>query len=410
MATLQTFAYRGRNPQGRIVKGRLDAASDRAVVGLIQAMGLSPISITPTVVGTGLRRDIAPSRFSKRVSLKDLAVMARQMATMVGSGLSLIRTLTILADQTENPTLAKSLNEVRLEVEGGSSLSDTMARQPKVYPPLLIHLMRAGEAGGFLERSLESVAATFEADVKLRSTIKSAMTYPVIVFIMAILAVAAMLIFIVPVFEGLFQQLGGQLPVPTQILVNLSHNMIWIGPLIVVLIVLGVAWWRRNGRRTEVRRVVDTWKLRVPVFGNLLRKVAIGRFCRNLATMIGSGVPILQSLSIVSETSGNWVIENAIAKVQDSVRAGSSIAAPLASQAIIPSMVSQMIAVGEDSGSLQLMLDKVADFYDTEVEATTASLTALIEPLMIAVIGVLVGGMIIALYLPMFTIYSQIHA
>jgi type IV pilus assembly protein PilC len=409
MAGIQTYAYRGRNQAGKVVTGRLDAPSEGAVVGLMRGLGLSPIAIEPAAAAVGLRMEIAPSLFQKRVNLKDLAVMARQMATMVASGLSLLRTLSILADQTENPTLAKSLNEVRLEVETGSSLSDALAAQPKIYPPLLIHLMRAGEAGGFLEKSLETVADAFEADVKLRSTIKSALTYPIVVLIMAILAVFAMLIFIVPVFENLFKQLGGQLPVPTQILVVLSRNMIWIVPLLLVLGVIATWWWRRNRRRDEVRKVVDTWKLRLPVFGLLMRKVAIARFSRNLATMVSAGVPILQSLAIVADTSGNWVIENAIKNVQESVRAGTNIATPLALQPVIPSMVTQMIAVGEDSGSLQVMLDKIADFYDTDVEATTSSLTALIEPLMIAVIGVIVGSMIVTLYLPMFTIYSSIR-
>jgi type IV pilus assembly protein PilC len=399
MAGIQTYAYRGRNQAGKVVTGRLDAPSEGAVVGLMRGLGLSPIAIEPAAAAVGLRMEIAPSLFQKRVTLKDLSVMARQMATMVASGLSLLRTLSILADQTENPTLAKSLNEVRLEVETGSSLSDALGAQPKIYPPLLIHLMRAGE----------TVADAFEADVKLRSTIKSALTYPIVVLIMAILAVFAMLIFIVPVFENLFKQLGGQLPVPTQILVVLSRNMIWIVPLVVVLAIVGTWWWRANRRRDEVRKVVDTWKLRLPVFGLLMRKVAIARFSRNLATMVSSGVPILQSLAIVADTSGNWVIENAIKNVQDSVRAGTNIATPLALQPVIPSMVTQMIAVGEDSGSLQIMLDKIADFYDTDVEATTSSLTALIEPLMIAVIGVIVGSMIVTLYLPMFTIYSSIR-
>lgn len=217
-----------------------------------------------------------------------------------------------------------------------------------------------------------------------------------------------MLLFIVPVFQKMFADLGGELPAPTQVLVVLSQNMIWILPLLIGIGIGFSVWWRKNKRREEVRKVVDTWKLKIPVFGMLMRKVAIARFTRNFATMVGAGVPLLQSLAIVGDTSNNWLIEDALRKVQDSVRGGSSISVPLAQQKVIPSMVTQMIAVGEDSGSLQTMLDKIADFYDDDVEATTKSLTALIEPLMIAVVGVIIGGMIVALYMPMFTIYDTI--
>jgi type IV pilus assembly protein PilC len=408
MVTAQAYAYRGRNKAGRVVRGRVDALSESAAVTAMRGMGLSPIEVKEAS-STGLQMEIGPALFRKRVGLKDLAVLSRQMATMISSGLSLLRTLSILSEQTENVTLAKAVDEVRQDVEAGSSLSDALARRPEVFPPLFIYLMRAGEVGGFLDKSLSSVAQTFEADVKLRGSIKSALSYPVIVLCIAVLAVIGMLIFIVPVFENMFKSLGGQLPVPTEILVVISHNMIWIGPLLVILILGGSAWWRANKRRDEVRKVADTWKLKLPVFGMLMGKVAIARFSRNLATMTGAGVPLLQSLSIVADTSANWVIEDALRKVQDGVRNGQSISVPLSQQKVFPSMVSQMISVGEDSGSLQTMLEKIADFYDDEVEATTKALTALIEPIMIAVIGVIVGGMIVALYMPMFTIYNLIH-
>jgi type IV pilus assembly protein PilC len=228
------------------------------------------------------------------------------------------------------------------------------------------------------------------------------------VLCMAFVAVIAMLIFIVPVFETMFKGFGGELPVPTQVLVVLSKNMVWIVPLLVVAIVGFSVWWRANKYSDRVRSVVDPFRLKVPVFGDLFKKVAIARFTRNFGTMIGAGVPILQSLSIVGETSGNWVIEEALRKVQESVRVGKSIAAPLADEPVFPSMVVQMIAVGEDSGSLEVMLGKVADFYDDEVQSTAEALTALIEPLMIGVIGVVIGGMIVALYMPVFSIFEQI--
>ena len=245
--------------------------------------------------------------------------------------------------------------------------------------------------------------------MKLRATIKSALTYPIAVLIMAFVAVIAMLIFIVPVFQAMFSSLGGTLPLPTQILVTLSQNMVWIFPLLVVSIVGFNVWWRFNKENERVRSIVDPLKLKIPVFGGLFAKVAVARFTRNFSAMIAAGVPILQSLSIVGETSGNWVIEDGLKKVQESVRTGNSIAAPLASQPIFPAMVVQMIAVGEDSGALEIMLTKVADFYEEEVQSTAEALTSLIEPLMIAVIGTIIGGMIVALYMPIFTIFNSIN-
>ena len=408
MATATGFAYTARDKSGKVVKGRIEASSESAVVSKLRTMGISPISVKEA--GTGLQMDLNfGGGKGKRVKLKDIAVMARQMATMIGAGLSLIRTIAILADQTENKELARLLGVVRADIEQGSQLSDSFAKHPKVFPPIMIHLVRAGEVGGFLDKSLVGVAETFEADVKLRGEIKSALTYPVVVLILAVVASFAMIIFIVPVFQGMFEGLGGELPLPTQFLVLLSQNMVWILPLLVVSIVLVVSWWRANGHKESVRARIDPIKLKLPVFGDLMKKVAIARFSRNFSTMLGAGVPIMQALGIVGETSGNFVVEKALKKVQESVRQGKSVAGPLAEEPVFPSMVVQMIAVGEDSGSLEIMLDKVGDFYEAEVEATTKALTSLIEPLMIAIIGIVVGGMVVALYLPTFSIYDQIQ-
>ena len=408
MATATGFAYTARDKSGKVVKGRIEASSESAVVSKLRTMGISPISVKEA--GTGLQMDLNfGGGKGKRVKLKDIAVMARQMATMIGAGLSLIRTIAILADQTENKELARLLGVVRADIEQGSQLSDSFAKHPKVFPPIMIHLVRAGEVGGFLDKSLVGVAETFEADVKLRGEIKSALTYPVVVLILAVVASFAMIIFIVPVFQGMFEGLGGELPLPTQFLVLLSQNMVWILPLLVVSIVLVVSWWRANGHKESVRARIDPIKLKLPVFGDLMKKVAIARFSRNFSTMLGAGVPIMQALGIVGETSGNFVVEKALKKVQESVRQGKSVAGPLAEEPVFPNMVVQMIAVGEDSGSLEIMLDKVGDFYEAEVEATTKALTSLIEPLMIAIIGIVVGGMVVALYLPTFSIYDQIQ-
>jgi type IV pilus assembly protein PilC len=283
-----------------------------------------------------------------------------------------------------------------------------MYKHPVDFPPIMINLVRAGETGGFLEGSLETIANNFETEVKLRGTIKSALTYPVIVLVMAVVAVVAMLVFIVPVFKSMFESLGGTLPLPTQILVWMSSVMTWLAPLLVVGGVAFSIWWRTNKNTEKVRKTVDPLKLKLPVFGALMKKIAVARFCRNFASMVGAGVPILQALGIVGETSGNWVIQRALLDVADSVRQGKSIAGPLATSSVFPAMVVQMIAVGEDSGSLEQMLNKIADFYDSEVQAATEQLTAMIEPLMVAFLGVVVGGMIVALYLPIFNIFTLI--
>lgn len=408
MSNVQSYAYVGRNGAGKLVKGKVDAPSEAAVATRLHGMGLSPVSITEGSDGSGLQREISIPGFTKGVKLKDLAVMSRQMATMIGSGLSLLRTLHILADQTESKPLAKILSAVRNDVESGTSISDAFAKHPDEMPPLMTNMVRAGETGGFLDKALDSIAENFEKEVKLRSTIKSALTYPVIVLIMSLVSVVAMLVFIVPVFKSMFESLGGQLPLPTMMLVYLSASMVYVVPILAVLGIAFAIWWPRNKNTERVRKFLDPLKLKLPVFGMLLTKIAVARFARNFSNMIAAGVPILRSLNIVGETSGNWVIENALKHVSESVRQGRSIAAPLAEHPVFPAMVTQMIAVGEDAGSLEVMLSKIGDFYDQEVEATTEQLTAMIEPLMVAFLGVVVGGMIVALYLPIFNISTLI--
>ena len=363
---------------------------------------------TKGMEGIGLKREISIPGFQKRIKLKELAVMSRQMATMIGAGLSLLRTLNILSEQTESKPLAKILGHIRDEVETGVSTSDAFAKHSAVFPPLMVSMIRAGEAGGFLEGALESIAVNFEKEVRLRGKIKSAMTYPVIVLIMSLLSVVSMLIFIVPVFQKMFDSLGGKLPLPTMMLVYMSQAMVWIGPLMAVAFIAFAIWWPKNKNTERVRGFLDPLKLKLPVFGALLKKIAVARFSRNFSDTIGAGVPILRALQIVGETSGNRVIEDSLQKVAESVRNGQSLSGPLAGQPVFPPMVVQMIAVGEDAGSLEVMLDKIADFYDQEVEAATEQLTAMIEPLMVAFLGVVIGGMVVALYMPIFNISTLI--
>lgn len=409
MATTATFAYKGRDTGGRLVKGRIDAMTEGAVANRLRTMGISPLSIQESSGATGLKMELNFGSFGNKVKLKDLSIMSRQMATMITSGLSLLRTLTIITEQTESKELKRILTSITREVEAGSSLSDATARHDRVFPPIMISLIRAGETGGFLDNALLSVAKNFESEVKLRGTIKSAMTYPVIVLIMAVLAVVAMLVFIVPVFQKLFAGFGGQLPLPTQMLVWLSSIMWWLLPLLIISGIIFAVWWARNKNTIRVRKFVDPLKLKLPVFGGLFRKIAIARFSRNFSAMMAAGVPILQVLNIVGETSGNWVMEEALRKVGESVRQGKTVAEPLSQEKVFPAMVSQMISVGEDAGSLEQMLAKIADFYDDEVQSATESLTAAIEPLMIAFLGVVVGGMIVALYLPIFNIFTLLN-
>ncbi|QHT55842.1 type II secretion system F family protein [Cellulomonas sp. H30R-01] len=409
MAATKTYEYAVRDKSGKIVKGRVEANNQAAVANRLREMGLAAVSISE-VSTSGLNTEInIPGFGGNKISLKDLAVMARQLATMIDSGLSLLRALAILAEQTESKPLAKVLGQVRNDVEVGVAFSTALGKHPDVFPPLMINMVKAGEVGGFLDQTLLSVANNFEAEVKLRGKIKSAMTYPVVVFIVAILATTGMLLFIVPVFAGMFSSLGGTLPLPTRILMFLSQALkITIIPTILGLGIFAF-WWGKHKNDRGIRERVDPWKLKVPVFGQLFRKIAISRFTRNFGTMIHAGVPLLQALDIVGETSGNLVIERAAKAVQESVRRGESLAGPLSQHPVFPPMVVQMMAVGEDTGALDTMLAKVSDFYDQEVESTTEQLTSLIEPIMIVVIGAIVGSMVIAMYMPIFGIFNLIE-
>src|SRR3954468_18342320 len=406
MATT-TFEYSVRDKAGKLVSGTLEADSQAAVATRLKSMGYAPVSIRSAKAG--VNKELNIPGFGKKVKLKDLAVMSRQFATMINGGLSLLRSLSILSEQTESKELGRVLGEVRNEVEAGSSLSSAMAKySPEVFPSLMVNMTKAGEIGGFLDSVLLQVAENYEAEVKLRGKVKSAMTYPVVVFVMAILAVLGMLLFIVPVFSKLFKDLGGTLPFPTRVLVAMSTGLRTFFPVLVVLFIAGVITWSKIRHQERVRNVVDPAKLKVPVFGSLFQKIALSRFARNLGIMMRSGVPILQSLDIVADTTGNVVLGRAVRDVQESVRSGETITRPLENHPVFPPMVVQMMAVGEDTGALDTMLAKIAEFYDQEVEATTESLTALIEPLMIAFLGAVVGSMIVAMYMPIFKIFDLI--
>jgi type IV pilus assembly protein PilC len=399
------YLVKARSRSGRLVESKMKAISEAEALSRIRQQGMTPIAVE--VANTGLNREI---RFTKgKVKLKDLAIFSRQFATMLSSGLPILRCLSILSDQTESDRLRDILVEIRDQVEKGDSLSEAFASHPE-FPPIMVSMVRAGEVGGFLDSTMLQIAESLEADVRLRGKIKAALTYPVAVAVIAVLITTGMLIFIVPVFATLFSEFGGELPLPTRILVaasNLVTNPMFFVPVLVFLI--GGSWWyRRNKNKPAVKRVVDPLKFRIPVFGQLFQKVALARFTRNFSTLTHAGVPILTTLDIVGETSGNVVISDAVRDVKESVRQGTGMAKPLSEHPVFPEMVVQMIAVGEDTGALDAMLRKIADFYDQEVEATTEQLMALLEPIMIVVLGGVVGGMIIAMYMPIFKIFELI--
>ncbi len=308
-STATQYAYKVRDQQGKLTEGKVEAVSEAAVAEKLLAMGYVPLEVKQANVGMQREINIGPK---KRVKTKDLAVFSRQFATMIDAGLTMIRALSIMADQSENPELRRILRSVKGDVEAGLSLSAAFAKFPASFPPLMINMTKAGEAGGFLDGAMRQIADNFEAEVKLRAKIKAALTYPVVVFCLAILMCIAMLIFVVPTFKNMFADLGGTLPLPTRILVFLSSAMKFLLPVGIVLLVAFVAWWRKFGRTEKVRNVVDPLKLRIPVFGNLFQKLALTRFSRNLGTLLSSGVPILQSLDIVSETTGSIVISRAL--------------------------------------------------------------------------------------------------
>ncbi len=403
----QSFAYKVRDRQGKLVTGTLEAESVAVVAGKLRQMGYVPVSIESGETKS-LQRDLKIPYFSGRIKLKEVAVFSRQFATMINSGLTLLRSLSILAEQTTNAELARIIGEVRRDVERGSSLSVALAKHPKAFSRLYVSMVRSGETGGSLDSVLTRLATTIEKQVELRRKVKSAMTYPVVVGIIVVLILIAMLLFVVPMFKGMYGDLNAKLPAPTLVLLAVSNGFKKFFPL--VFLGAGAGLWaaRRYVKTPAGRRRLDAFKLRAPVFGQLAHKTALARFSRSLAALVRAGVPILDALEIVAETAGNVIVAEAAADTQAAVKAGDSLARPLENHPVFPPMVTQMIAVGEETGALDELLEKIADFYDSEVEATVEALTSLIEPLLIVVMGLAVGGMVIALYMPMFSIIGKL--
>lgn len=402
------FVYQAIDAKGKKKRGKVYAANESAALASIEANGLFPVSIRDNESLGLFERELQIGR-GKNPNLRDLSIATRQLAVLIDSGISLLRSLEIVAQQSENKMLEEALEAARRDVGQGISLSEALERRPKIFPAIMINLTRVGESGGFLSEALESAATNFDSELRLQQKVKAAMSYPIVVLIVALLAVAAMLLFVVPVFEDLFSGFGSELPLPTLILVGLSRSAIYWIPALFLIIGVATYWYSKHKGDDNVRRVVDTIKLKMPIFGSLLQKVAIARVTRNLAMMLKAGVPALQALELVGKVSNNWVIEEALRAAENSMRHGRNLSDPLAHHEAFPPMVTQMVAVGEESGSLATMLDTVAKFYDREVETTSEQLTSLIEPLLIVFVGVVIGGMMIALYLPVFTMSSTIQ-
>ncbi len=351
----------------------------------------------------------AKMAMSGKVKLSDVTVFTRQFATMINSGVAMVRSLHILAEQTNSPKLKRIVEDLKVRVEGGNSLSESMAKHPDVFDKLYVGMVRAGEAGGVLDEVLLRVAAFLESSNKLQQQVKSAMTYPIVVAVMAVGIFVAMLVFILPVFADMFGQMGAKLPAYTQFLIDLSN--IVAGPigLAIAAAVAGIVTiFRRWAKTDHGRHFLDKHVLNVPVLGAVVQKVAVARFTRTLGTLLKSGVPLLSSLEIVRDSAGNMIVSGAVEDVRQAVREGEGITRPLEKADIFPPMVTQMISIGEETGAIDAMLEKVADFYDEEVEAAVKSLTSLLEPLMMAGIGLLVGSIVVGMYLPIFTIINQV--
>ncbi len=395
---MPVYKWVAETRKGRVLRGELEAADERIARLQLKRRNLSvkKLKAKPKDLFENV------SFMQPKVTRKDVVIFTRQFSTMIDAGLPLVQGLTVLSDQADNKTFKNILKGITKDVEGGATLAESLKKTPKVFDDLYVNLVAAGEVGGVLDTVLQRLASYIEKAEKLRSKIKGAMIYPAVVVAIAIVVLSIILIFVIPVFEDMFKSVGSALPLPTQFVVNLSRFVKSnVHYLIGACILLGVAF--RFYRNSEGgRKRTDALLLKLPVFGPLLKKVAVARFTRTLSTMISSGVPILDALEIVAKTSGNVILEEVIFEVRASIAEGQTIAEPLSETGIFPAMVVQMISVGEATGALDTMLEKIADFYDDEVDAAVEALTSMLEPLLMVFLGGAIGGMVIAMYLPIF--------
>ena len=397
---MATFAYVGRSRGGQVVTGERAADTMEALVAALRREQVLVTKIEPAK---------GPTR-PRRVKDKPLAIFTRQFSVMVDAGVALVQCLEMLAKEEPDKRLAEAINHVRADVEAGSSLTDAMQRQPHAFDALYTHMVAAGEAGGILDVILQRLATYIEKQAKLKSQVRSAMIYPAAVLSVAAIAVGIILWKVIPTFTLLFEGLNAQLPLPTRVVIFASKALIFAAPFLAAGFV-GCSWLARRYYMTRRGRMqVDSALLRMPLIGKVCRKIAVARFCRTLGTLTTSGVPILDGLDITARTAGNAVIETAIKSVRASIERGETIAGPLKATGVFPSMVSQMIGAGENTGELDTMLSKVADFYEEEVDIAVAGLLSILEPLLICVLGGIVGGIVISMYLPLFSLISQLSS
>jgi type IV pilus assembly protein PilC len=407
---MPTFAYSGRTRAGQTVSGERSADTMDAAVAALRREQINVTRITPAAAKAEAKPDAKAKKgtIGKKVAAKNLAVFTRQFSVMIDAGLPLVQCLDILGNQEEDKNFAAVILQTRTDVESGASLADAMRKHPKTFDPLFTNMIAAGEAGGILDTILKRLATYIEKAVKLAGQVKSAMIYPIAVIVIAGGVVGVILWKVIPTFANLFSGLGADLPLPTRVVIALSDNLVRYFPFLLVAAGGGSYGFKSYYGTENGRRAIDAISLKLPVLGNIMRKIAVARFCRTLSTLISSGVPILDGLEITARTSGNAIIEDAIMVTRKSIERGETIAVPLKETAVFPAMVTQMIGVGEATGALDTMLGKIADFYEEEVDTAVAGLLTLLEPIMIAILGIVVGGIVIAMYLPIFDLISKL--
>jgi type IV pilus assembly protein PilC len=405
---MATFLWEGKTAQGRVLKGELEASNLEAVFALLRDRRIRPMPNRIREKGKGLEKEITIPGFGEKVKARDISLFTRQFATMIDAGLPIVQCLEILSEQSESKLLRNTIRTIRQDVEGGATLADALKKHPKIFDDLYVNMVQAGEAGGVLNTILNRVAMFIEKANKIKKKVKGAMIYPCTIVAVAVIVVAVLLIFVIPVFADLYGSMGKALPAPTQITINISNLFVatWY---YVLFVLVGVFVGIRFYYQTDPGRMnVDRLLLRLPIFGDLLRKVAVARFSQNMSILLSSGVPILDGLAITARTAGNKVIEKAIMGARTSISQGKTVAEPLRESKIFPPMVCQMVAVGENTGGLDAMLKKVAELYEEEVDDAVANLTALMEPMIMVVLGVILGGLVISMYLPIFQLGSVV--
>ncbi|MEW6054514.1 MAG: type II secretion system F family protein [Nitrospirota bacterium] len=404
MATV--FQWSGKTGKGTIESGEITASTKEDVIAQLRRRNITATLVTEKAKKAGgLKLPV----IGGGVKDKDIVVFTRQFATMIDAGLPLVQALDILSNQVENKVLGKSLQQIKTDVESGATYADALKKHPRIFSELYVNMVAAGEAGGILDTILNRLASYIEKAMKLKKKVKGAMVYPAVVSSIAILVIAVIMIFVVPTFAKMFSQLGGTLPLPTKIIIDMSNFIAGIGGLLVLGATIAFVVFIVQVRRTEKgKHIIDRIMLRLPIFGPLLNKVAVAKFTRTLGTLVSSGVPILDGLEITAKTSGNKVIEYAIMDVRKGVVGGKTLAEPITKAKVFPPMVTHMIAVGESTGALDAMLSKIADFYDDEVDSAVSNLTAMMEPMLMVFLGGAVGFIVVAMYLPIFKLITLI--